>query len=72
MIERMKAIPTEDPYFRRGYVPKDGRAIHDMQLLHVKRPEDSHFPWDYASVAQIVAGDDAFRPLAEGGCKMVT
>jgi len=71
-VARMKAIPTEDPYFGKGYVRQDGRTIHDMLLLHVKSPAASLYPWDYADVARVVPGELVFRPLDAGGCRMAT
>jgi branched-chain amino acid transport system substrate-binding protein len=41
-----------------------------MYLLQVKSPEDpeeSKGPWDYMKVISTIPGEQAFRPLAEGG-----
>jgi branched-chain amino acid transport system substrate-binding protein len=42
-----------------------------MYLVQVKTPEESKYPWDYYKVVRTVAGDQAFRPLAESECPLV-
>ena len=37
-------------------------------LFEVKRPEESKGPFDYYKLLQTTPADEAFRPLAEGGC----
>ena len=70
VIEQMKATPTDDPLFGKGSVRKDGRAIHNMYLFEVKSPQQSKQPWDYYTLKRTVPGDEAFRPLDQGGCKL--
>ena len=70
VIEQMKATPTDDPLFGKGSVRKDGRAIHNMYLFEVKSPQRSKQPWDYYTLKRTVPGDEAFRPLDQGGCKL--
>ena len=45
--------------------------VHSMFLFEVKKPEESKAPWDYYKVLAEVPGDQAFRPLNEGGCPLV-
>lgn len=71
VVERMKAMPTDDDCFGPGKIRADGRKIHPAYLFEVKAPSESRGPWDYYKLLQTVAGDDAFRPLAEGGCPLV-
>ncbi|WP_428532435.1 ABC transporter substrate-binding protein [Rhodopila sp.] len=70
VIDQMKATPTEDPLFGKGWVRKDGRAIHDMYLFEVKSPQQSKQPWDYYTLKRTVPGAEAFRPIDQGGCKL--
>jgi branched-chain amino acid transport system substrate-binding protein len=70
-VASMKQIPTQDDLFGRGYVRVDGRVIHDIHLFRVKAPAQSRGPWDLYEYVSTVPGDDAFRPLSEGGCAMV-
>jgi branched-chain amino acid transport system substrate-binding protein len=55
-----------------GKLRIDGRVIRDMYLLQVKKPEESRGPWDYLKIVETVPGDVAYRPLADGGCPLVT
>ena len=47
------------------------RMIHSMFLFEVKKPEELKGPWDYYKVLAEVPGDQAFRPLKDGGCPLV-
>jgi branched-chain amino acid transport system substrate-binding protein len=42
-----------------------------MYLMQVKKPEESKGEWDLARIVSTIPGDQAFRPLAEGGCPLV-
>ncbi len=72
VVDQMKAMPTDDPLFGKGEVRKDGRVIHDMYLFQVKSPAESKGPWDYYTLKRTVPADQAFRPINQGGCPMVT
>jgi branched-chain amino acid transport system substrate-binding protein len=50
---------------------EDGRLVHDMYFAQVKTPSESKGPWDYYRILATIPGDQAFRPLAEGGCPLV-
>jgi len=71
VVERMKAMPTDDDGFGRGRIREDGRKIHPAYLFEVKKPEESRGPFDYYKLLQTTPGEEAFRPLAEGGCPLV-
>jgi branched-chain amino acid transport system substrate-binding protein len=70
-IAKMKESPIDDSLFGRVVVRADGRAIHDMYLFKVKKPEESKGPWDYYSLVSTIPADQAFRPLDQGGCALV-
>jgi branched-chain amino acid transport system substrate-binding protein len=70
-VARMKAMPTDDDCFGPGVIRADGRKTCPSYLLEVKKPEESKGPWDYYKVLQTTPADEAFRPLAEGGCPLV-
>ncbi|MGQ7790946.1 ABC transporter substrate-binding protein [Faunimonas sp. B44] len=72
VMAKMKEMPTEDPLFGKGEVRQDGRHVHDMYLFQVKKPEESQGAWDYYNVLATIPADQAFRPLADGGCPLVT
>ncbi len=71
VVAKMKELPTDDPLFGKGSIRADGRKIHNSYLFEVKKPSESKGPWDYYKVRATVPADQAFRPLAEGGCPLV-
>jgi branched-chain amino acid transport system substrate-binding protein len=68
----MKALPTGDSLFGTGSIRPDGRKIHDMYLFEVKRPEESKYPWDYYKVRATIPAAEAFRPLGQGNCPLIS
>jgi len=70
-VARMKAMPTEDDAFGTGRIREDGRKLHPAYLYEVKRPEESRYQHDYYKLLQTVDAEEAFRPLAEGGCSLI-
>src|SRR5215831_13604866 len=71
IVAKMKEMPTDDKLFGKGVVRADGRKIHPMYLFEVKKPAESKAPWDYYKVRATIPADEAFRPLADGGCPLV-
>ena len=52
-------------------IREDGQVMRKMYLVQVKSPAESHEPWDYEKVIATIPPEDAWRPLAEGGCDLV-
>src|SRR5512134_3089708 len=71
VIAKMKELPTDDAAFGKGTVRQDGRKIHPVYLFEVKKPAESKRPYDYYKVRATIPADQAFRPVAEGGCSIV-
>ena len=71
VVRKMKEIPVNDFFTKGGSVREDGRVIRSMYLFQVKSPEESKYPYDYYKLLNTVPGEQAFRPLAEGGCPMI-
>jgi branched-chain amino acid transport system substrate-binding protein len=72
VVAKMKELPTDDPLFGKGTVRADGRKIHDMYLFEVKKPAESKAPWDYYKLRATIPAAEAFRPLKEGNCPLVS
>ena len=72
VIAKMKEMPTDDPLFGKGVVRADGRKVHDAYLFQVKTPEESKYPGDYYKLRATIPAAEAFRPLKDGGCPLVT
>ena len=71
VVAAMKAMPTEDPLFGKGYIRADGRKIHPLYLVEAKKPEQSSFKWDLLNVLASVPGEQAFRPMEAGNCPLL-
>ncbi len=70
-VARMKQIPVEDDVLTNASIREDGRVVSDVYLFEVKRPEESHGEWDLYKLRARLGPDRAWRPIAEGGCKLV-
>jgi branched-chain amino acid transport system substrate-binding protein len=70
-VNRMKATPVDDEAFGRSTIRPDGRRLIPSFLFEVKKPEESKGQWDFLKLLQTTPADEAFRPMAEGGCPLV-
>ncbi|HLT76029.1 MAG TPA: ABC transporter substrate-binding protein [Ferrovibrio sp.] len=72
VVAKMKELPTEDKLFGKGTIRKDGRKLHDMYLVEVKKPSESKYPWDYLHVKKTIPAAEAWRPEKDGGCSLAS
>ncbi len=71
VIAKMKAAPIDDKLFGPTTIRADGRAVHAMYLFRVKAPGASKGPDDLYDLVATIPAEQAFRPMAEGGCALV-
>ena len=71
VMAKMKELPINDFMTKNGRIREDGRVIRDMYLMQVKTPDESKGEWDLAKIVGTIPGEQAFRPLGEGGCPLV-
>ncbi|RFC65700.1 MULTISPECIES: ABC transporter substrate-binding protein [Mesorhizobium] len=71
VAKNLHEMPVEDVFARGGKVGPNGRMIHDMYLMEVKKPSESTQPWDYYKVLATIPGDEAYIKPAEAGCPLV-
>ena len=71
VMAALKAAKWDDPVFGPSYIRPDGRKMHSMYLFEVKKPSESKRPWDYYNLIGTIPGEQAFRPLDQGDCKLV-
>jgi branched-chain amino acid transport system substrate-binding protein len=71
VMAKMKATPVNDFFAKNGRIRADGRMVHDMYLMQVKKPEESKYPWDYFHVKQVIPGNDAFQAMESGTCPLI-
>ena len=57
-------------FYASGTLRPDGRYVHDMYLLEVKKPAESTKPWDYFKVVKKIPGDQIFTTKAESKCAL--
>ncbi|OHC66508.1 MAG: ABC transporter permease [Rhodocyclales bacterium GWA2_65_19] len=71
VMKKMKETPINDAFAKGGKIREDGRMVHDMYLVEVKKPSESKEAWDYYHVKQVIPGDEAFQPMALSRCPAV-
>src|SRR5689334_6273103 len=69
---KMKSMPTDDILFGKGTIRADGRKVHPAYLFEVKKPEESKHPGDFYHLRATIPADEAFRPLKDGNCPLVS
>ena len=57
-------------FFASGQLRPDGRYVHDMYLMEVKKPSESTKPWDYYKLVKKLPGDTVFTTKAESKCAL--
>jgi branched-chain amino acid transport system substrate-binding protein len=60
-----------DMFGKNMVLREDGRLVHEMYLMQVKKPSESKGPWDYYHVRQVIPADQAFQPLSLSRCPLV-
>ncbi|WP_018403184.1 ABC transporter substrate-binding protein [Marinobacter gelidimuriae] len=70
--KQMIATPINDMFATNGRIREDGRMVHDMYLAQVKTPAESTNEWDLYNIVRTIPAEEAFRPLSESQCPLVT
>ncbi|MEX0605540.1 MAG: ABC transporter substrate-binding protein [Marinobacter sp.] len=70
--KQMMDTPINDMFAKNGIIREDGRMVHDMYLAEVKTPEESTGEWDLYDIVRTIPADEAYRPLSESKCSLVT
>jgi branched-chain amino acid transport system substrate-binding protein len=69
VLAAMRKMKIDDAFTSNGHLRPDGRMVHDLYLLQVKTPAESHGDYDWNKVVATIPGDKVFRPInAPGGC----
>ena len=71
VMAQMKKTPVNDFFAKNGKIRDDGRMVHDMYLLQVKKPAESSTPWDYYHVKATIPAAEAFQPLSASRCALI-
>ena len=70
-LAQMKKTKINDVFAKGGMIRDDGRMVHDMYLLQVKKPAESTTPWDYYNVRATIPAAEAFQPLSASRCPLI-
>jgi branched-chain amino acid transport system substrate-binding protein len=71
VVPKMRERPINDAFAKGGTLRPDGRMVHDVYLVQIKKPSESKGDWDYLKLIATIPGEKVFRPMAEGGCPHV-
>lgn len=71
VMAKLKSTNISDFFAVNGRIRADGRMVHDMYLMEVKKPGESKGDWDILKIVKTVPGDKAFMPLSESACSSV-
>ena len=64
----LKKTKINDMFAKNGEIRPDGRMVHDMYLMQVKKPSESKYPWDYYKLVSTIPGNQAYLTKAESKC----
>jgi branched-chain amino acid transport system substrate-binding protein len=70
VMAQMKKTKINDFFTKGGEIRPDGRMVHDMYLMEVKKQAESKYPWDYYKVAQTIPAAQAWTTKAESKCAL--
>jgi branched-chain amino acid transport system substrate-binding protein len=70
VMAELKKTPINDMFTKNGVIRPDGRMVHDMYLMEVKKPSESKYPWDYYKVVATIPGAQAYLTKAESKCAL--
>jgi branched-chain amino acid transport system substrate-binding protein len=72
VVAKMKEMQSDDPLFGKGVNRPDGLKLHPAYLFEVKTPEESKYPGDVYNLRATIPADEAFRPMKDGHCPMIS
>jgi len=67
----MKSTLHSDVFGKNMQLRADGRLVHDMYLMQVKKPAESKSEWDYYDMRRTIPAAEAFQPLSASRCPLV-
>lgn len=71
VMAKLKSMDISDFFAVNGKIRADGRMVHDMYLMEVKKPAESKGEWDLLKIVKTVPAAEAFMPLSESTCGLV-
>ena len=71
VMEQMRKTKINDMYTKNGEIRADGRMVHDMYLMQVKKQSESKGEWDLFKLVTTVPGNEAYQPLSKSKCSFI-
>lgn len=72
VVAKMRETPVDDFFARGATLRPDGKLFHDFYLVQMKEPAEVKGPWEYYKVVQKIAAKDAYMPLSQSDCPLVS
>ncbi|HEY5796191.1 MAG TPA: ABC transporter substrate-binding protein [Bosea sp. (in: a-proteobacteria)] len=72
VLEKMRATPVDDFFAPGAMLRADSKLVHDFYLVQAKSPAELEKPWAYYKIVEKIAAADAYRPLSESECPLVS
>lgn len=63
VIRKMKEMKPDDFFSRNAYLRNDGRMVHDMYYVEIKKPDERRDSNDIFKVVSTIPGDQAYAPM---------
>ena len=71
VMEQLHKAKVNDMYAKGGEIRADGRMVHEMYLMQVKKPSESKGEWDLFKLVTAVPGNQAYQSLADSTCSFI-
>ena len=71
VMKWLRANKHSDVFGKNMVLREDGRLLHDMYLMQVKKQAESKSPWDYYHVRATIPAAEAFQPMSQSRCPLV-
>lgn len=63
VIRKMKEMKPDDFFSRNATLRNDGRMVHDMYYVEIKKPDERRDDNDIFKVVSTIPGDQAYAPM---------
>ncbi|MBV0934383.1 ABC transporter substrate-binding protein [Marinobacterium weihaiense] len=63
VIKKMKEMKPDDFFSRNATLRADGRMVHDMYYVEIKKPDERRDSNDIMRVVSVIPGDQAYAPM---------
>jgi len=63
VMKKMKEMKPDDFFARNATLRADGRMVHDMYYVEIKKPDERRDSNDIFKVISVIPGDQAYAPM---------